>query len=236
MRYLIATLGGLAIVLASDQGWAQVATMGGMANPSVGAANMNLGANTANMGGNANLGSVRSGMGGGYGATTAASIAGSNLAGFGGYPATALDARYFGQNSGTVAGMYGTGAAVANQAGQPFALNRYRSTFTGTGNVPNYNPRVQERFGGPNNGRGYAGQSFGQSNSRGYNVPNYGWAARAMQNGGPASGFGNVNIPGAMQFNGPPANGLPVYTPRQFYNSAASNYPMTNGLAPGYYY
>lgn len=253
MRSFIAMVGGLTMSFFASQSLAQVATMGGMANPSMAGSNMNVGANVATMGGNANFGAVRSGVGGGYGGTTATSGVMSNLSGSGGYPLAARDARYFGQNTSTVAGMYGTGAAaVANQPGQPFALNRYRSTFTGGGNVANYNPTVQERFGGVNNGQGYAGQNFSQGNSRGYNVPNNAGMADNM-NGGYSFRFRGSNIPGSAGFYAPVNNGLPAYTNGQnapsvwpgyapsapVQNSAGSTSPPTNlpptNLPPGAY-
>ncbi len=240
MRYFTAIISGLAVGLLANEAPAQVAAMGGMgmANPSVAAGNMNMGASVANVGGNTNFGNVRSGVGGGYGGTTGASAVGSSMSGAGGYPTAAGDARYFGQNSGTVAGVYGTGAAIANQPGQPFAQSRYRSAFT-NGGVTNYNPSVQARFGGPNNGQGYAGQSFGQGNAQGYAVPNYGWAARSMAGGEQASMFNYVNLPGGS--NGALNTRFPVYTSGQYApnstygNGPAFNYPAPNGLAPGSY-
>jgi hypothetical protein len=241
MRYFIAMIGGLTAGLLASPAFGQVATMGGMANPSVAAGNMNAGANVAGMAGNANfLGGVRSGMGGGYGGTVAASAVGSDLAGRGGYPISAGDARYFSQNSGTVAGMVGTGAAIANQPGQPFALNRHRSMFTG-GGVINYNPSVQARFGGRFNGRGYSGQSYGQGNSRGYNAPNYGGSG-AVLNGRGMSGFGNGSSSGYWP---PQSNNFqayiagqhlpgvgPGYAPYTSGGNAPLSYPTINALTP----
>jgi hypothetical protein len=189
-------------------------------------------------------------VGGGYGGTTQASVIGSNLANAGGYPIAAGDARYFGQNNSTIAGTYGTAAAIANQPGQPFALNQQRSMFSGA--VTEYNPTVQSRFGGPNNGMGYSGQSYAQGNQRGYYVPGYnmgygGGPVGTILPGGPASRFSNANMPvaGGAPFNngspyytyGPSPQGAgPGYAPYGAYqNSAPPSYPTTNGLAPNSY-
>ena len=234
MRYFIVTIGALTIGLLAGRAPGQVpamggagmgggsATFGGMANPSVAGGSMNAGAMVGNLGGNANLGRVQSGVGGGYGGTAPASVVGSNLASNGGYPIAAGDARYFGQNSGTIAGIYGTGAALANQPGQPLALNRFRSTFTGA--VARYNPGVQSRFGGPNNGLGYSGQNFAQGNAPGYNLPAYTYG-RSFPYGYVPNGAQQISAsPSPPQTNGsgfstnvpmagyPPWNGLPAYT------------------------
>lgn len=244
MRYFMMIVGGMTVGLCGTA----LGQMGGMANPGVAGGNMNAGAVVANMGGNANFGSGQTGVGGGYAGTTAASGVGSNLAGSGGYPMAARDARFFGQNSGTVNGMYGTGAAMANQPGQPFALNRYRSMFTSRG-VSTYNPRGQARFGGPNNGQRYGGQGFVEGNPRAYSTPNYSVTRGAFTGRGSAYRFSNVNSPGSVGFNGPLNNGLPVYTSGMYSpgvstgympyspyrNGVPFSYPTTNGLAPGSY-
>src|SRR5690348_10952499 len=76
------------------------ATMGGMANPSVGAGNMSMGANTARAGTNGGNVAQPSGVGGGYGSTTDASGDGAATNYAGAYPRPGSP-RYFGQNNNT---------------------------------------------------------------------------------------------------------------------------------------